>query len=183
MGFNLFKKFKRCCQNNTDNYFDNSSYKSDSKVNTNDYLKKHEVKPEVEEITINEEDSVLSNVKLSSSIINDSKITDAKLSSSIINDSKISDEKHVEINEESILSDKNINQLRQRNPRLNRFDNDVIRLSLRKSLYANNLEQDLENFLKEQQKEANKFDRKENPYTISDMRDLYDMINNLTIKG
>jgi len=165
MGLSLFKKFKRCCQGNSDNYFEKSSYKDESKVSTEDFLKKQDTKTEE---VIKEDENDLSNVKFTSSIINDDKISEVK---------------HVEIDEESILSDRNINQLRQRNPRLNKYNNDVIRLSLRKSLYANNLEQDLENFLKEQQRVANRYDRKENPYTISDMRELYDMINNMSIKG
>jgi len=164
MGLSLFKKFKRCCQGNSDNYFEKSSYKDESKVSTEDFLKKQDTKTEE---VIKEDENDLSNVKFTSSIINDDKISEVK---------------HVEIDEESILSDRNINQLRQRNPRLNKYNNDVIRLSLRKSLYANNLEQDLENFLKEQQRVANRYDRKENPYTISDMRELYDMINNMSIK-
>ncbi|ORX39479.1 hypothetical protein BCR36DRAFT_18491 [Piromyces finnis] len=161
MGFNLLKKIKYCCQGNSDNYFDRSSYRNESKVSAEDFFRKRNAEEVVD-------DSINSNVKFDSSILNNDKFSNIK---------------PVDIDEFSILSDKNINQLRKRNPGLNKFNNDVIRLSLRKSLYANNLEQDLEEFIQEQQREANKYEKRENPYTISDMRELYDLINNLTIKG
>jgi len=152
----FFRRFKSCCQGNSDNYFTESSYKDEKRISTEDFLKKP-----VEEIEVEENE---------------------KSHESIFNESKISEVKHIEIDESSILSDKNIDQLRLRNPRLNRFDNDVIRLSLRKSLYANNLEQDLEYFLKDQQRENNRYDNKDNPYSISDLRELYDLINTISVK-
>ncbi|KAL6628660.1 caspase domain-containing protein [Neocallimastix sp. 'constans'] len=145
-----------CCQSKSD-YFD-SSFKDEKKNSAEDFLKKN----------VSKDDDDFFNEKFNES--------------SILKDEKLYTEKHVEINEASILSDENINQLRRRNPRLNRFDTDVIRLSLRKSLYSNNLEHDLENFLEEQQREAQKYENSESPYTLSDLRELYDLINNITIK-
>lgn len=159
MGLKLYlKKFKSCCQSKSD-YFEKSSIKNENRVSAEDFLKKK----------VDSDDSNILNEKYNGS--------------SILNDEKMNESKHVEIDEASILSDENINQLRRRNPRLNKFDTDVIRLSLRKSLYANNLEQDLENFLKEQQRETKKYESSQSPYSISDLRELYDLINNITIKG
>jgi hypothetical protein len=160
MGFkSYFKKLRKrnsCCQGKSD-YID-SSLKNEKKVISEDFLKKN---------TQIEEENILNEKHNENNVINNDKINEIKSN---------------EVDEANILSDENINQLRKRNPRLNRFDTNVIRLSLRKSLYDNNLEQDLENFLKEQQKETQKFENSESRYTLSDLKELYDLINNITIK-
>jgi len=155
--FKKLRKRNSCCQGKSD-YIDNSSLKNEKKVNSEDFLKKN---------SQIEEDKILNEKHNENNALKDDKINEIKLN---------------EVDEVNILSDENINQLRRKNPGLNRFDTNVIRLSLRKSLYDNNLEQDLENFLKEQQKETQKFENSESHYTLSDLKELYDLINNMTIK-
>jgi len=146
------RRLKSCCK--SDNYFDEPSYSKKKDASTDSFLRRR----------TDSNESSLSNINLNSRLSSD------------FDENGI---KPLEIDESSILSDKNINQLRKRNPRLNRFDNDIIRLSLRKSLYSNNLEQDLENFLREQQRDPNAYDYS---YTISDMKELYQLINSMSIK-
>jgi len=151
------RRLKSCCK--SDNYFDDpSSYNKKKETSTDSFLRR----------------------RTDSNETNESSLSNINLNSRLLSDFEENGIKPLEIDESSILSDKNINQLRKRNPRLNKFDNDIIRLSLRKSLYSNNLEQDLENFLKEQKREANAYDYS---YTISDMKELYELINSMSIKG
>jgi len=150
------RRLKSCCK--SDNYFDDpSSYNKKKETSTDSFLRR----------------------RTDSNETNESSLSNINLNSRLLSDFEENGIKPLEIDESSILSDKNINQLRKRNPRLNKFDNDIIRLSLRKSLYSNNLEQDLENFLKEQKREANAYDYS---YTISDMKELYELINSMSIK-